>query len=120
MKKMRVYLTILIIVLLQCVIVPWAEATEPAPNEVILYEARDYIGDSESFKLPGHLPYWGTPVGNKLKGKVSSIRLGSDVGVYLYERGDWVDRIEIPDYHRPCHNIRIRGSSNSGSRACSS
>jgi len=92
-------LTLLIIVLLQCLIAPRADAAEPAPNEVTLYEARDYIGDSESFKLPGNLPYWGTPVGNKLQGKVSSIRLGSDVGVFLYERFDWVDRDERMDSH---------------------
>jgi hypothetical protein len=99
MKKLQIYLTLLIVVLLQCLTAPGVDAAEPAPNEVILYEARDYIGGSESFKLPGHLPYWGTPVGDNLKGKVSSIRLGSDVGVFLYERFDWVDRGERMDSH---------------------
>ena len=92
MKKMQIYLTLLIIVLLQCLIVPGVGAAEPAPNEVILYEARDYIGESDSYKLPPDLPYWGTPVGNNLKVKVSSIRIGSDVGVFLFERSDFVDR----------------------------
>ncbi|MEA1948719.1 MAG: hypothetical protein U9N83_15630 [Thermodesulfobacteriota bacterium] len=61
MKKLQVYLMILFVVLLQCLIAPGAGAKEPAPNEVILYEALDFIGDSVSVKLPPGLPYWGRP-----------------------------------------------------------
>jgi len=105
MKKLQVYLTTLFIVLLQCFIASGAGATEPAPNEVILYEAVDFIGDSESFKLPPGLPYWGTPVGNKLHGKVSSIRIGSDVGVFLFERGDFKSNHSLNTSH--CwHNFK--------------
>jgi len=100
MKKMKIYLTLLIIVLLQCLIVSWAGAAEPAPNEVILFDGRDYIGDSESFKLPENLPYWGTPVGNKLYGKVSSVRLGSDVGVFLFDPTAYKKNEEDRDYYR--------------------
>jgi len=89
MKKLHVYLTILFIVLLQCLIAPGAGATEPAPNEVILYEARDFIGDSQSIKLPPGVPYWGMPVGNKIYGKVSSIRIGSEVGVRLFRQANF-------------------------------
>ena len=89
MKKLEVYFMILFVVLLQCFIALEAGATEPAPNEVILYEAPDFIGDSESFKLPPGLPYWGTPVGNKLHGKVSSIRIGSEVGVRLFRQANF-------------------------------
>ena len=99
MKKLQVYLTIVIIVLLQGIIVSWAGAAEPAPNEVILYEFQHYIGKSDSFKLPGNLPYWQTPVGNKLFEKVSSIRLGSNVGVFLFERADLKRNV---DEHEMC------------------
>ncbi len=63
-----------------------AYAQQPLPNEVIVYEDIDYTGAHISWKLePGMrqklVPY----VGEDLDNKVSSIRVGSDVGVAVFQ-----------------------------------
>ena len=84
MKISKMNVAVVLTMLLCCFGAQVASAQEPAPNEVILYEARDYIGDSVSIKLPSGVRSWSTEVAQKLYGKVSSIRIGSNVKVRLF------------------------------------
>jgi hypothetical protein len=85
MKKQWIYIFILITFIFSGLARQYLYGQEVAANEVILYEYINYTGESASIKLHPDLPYWSTGVGNKLWNKVSSIRIGSDVGVYLFK-----------------------------------
>ena len=63
-----------------------ARAQKPGPNEIIVYEDIDYLGTQSSWKLePGMrqklVPY----VGADLNDRISSLRVGSDVGVAVFD-----------------------------------
>jgi hypothetical protein len=66
----------------------WAQgyAQPPAPNEVIVYEDIDYLGNYRSWKLePGMRQKLVSYVGDDFNNRISSLRVGSDVGVAVFD-----------------------------------
>ncbi|WP_421782375.1 hypothetical protein [Kiloniella litopenaei] len=58
---------------------------EPAPNQLIAFDGQDYAGAAKVFELSADQLYSFVPSLGDLSGRVSSVKLGSQVGAMFFE-----------------------------------
>jgi len=102
----RIFITLhtLLAVALACGLpsmgVPAANAAaEPAADQVILFLGQNYTGPSKNWSLGPDQPFLAVPyTGDEFRPVSASIKLGSDVGVLLFERPFFSTTDETCDY----------------------
>ena len=94
----------LVLTVAMIVFVSWPALCEGVdPNEVIIYEHANFGGTAQSFRLEAGMRQRLVPyIGDTMNDKTSSIEVGSNVAVEVFEHADFRDKYDILGNPGPC------------------